>query len=1309
MAPGDLVADRFAIERLAGAGGMGEVYRAHDRATGEAVALKVLGVKATDADAARFETEATVLAGLGHPGIVRYVAHGDARGQRYLAMEWLEGEDLSDRLLRGPLGVQEATSLGARVAEALGASHACGIVHRDLKPSNLFLPGGAIDTVKIIDFGIARRGWVAGATQVGMVVGTPGYMAPEQVQGKGQVDARADVFALGCVLYECLTGGPAFAGFELMALLVKILVEEVPPLRTRLPGAPAALEHLLARMLAKAPEARPGSGPALAAELRALAVDAARGAPDDATADATLTRGEQRVLCVVLVESALRTAGPIMDDATLATVEVSSGAWPALAETVIARGGQLRVLGDGAIAVTLAGTGLATDQAARAAGCALAVRRLLPERAIALATGRGEATGLRAGGEAIERAARMLVARHRARAVAHASGGAGEALPIDLDEVTAGLLDGHFIVAAGAAGLELQGARESAEPARTLLGKPTAFVGRDREMGVLEALFDECLGEPTARAALVTAAAGMGKSRLRHELTARVAARGEPAQVWAARGDPMGNLAAFNLVGQLVRQAAQLRDDEPIAARRQKLAARVGRFVGEADRARVTEFLGELVGTPFPAEHRVQLGAARQDPILMGDQMRRAWVDFVDAECKLTPLLLVLEDLHWGDAPSIELVDAALRVLADRPLFVLALGRPELHDAFPRLWAQRSVQEVRLGPLPRRASEQLIRDVLGAVPEAAVTRIRERSAGNAFFLEEILRATAEGRGDDVPETVLAMALSRLEHLEGDDRRLLRAASVFGDAFWRSGVARLLGVAPEALDARLDDLERREWIVRHGAAASRDEPQCAFRHALHREAAYGMLTADDRTLGHRLAGAWLEAAGEANADVLAGHFERGGEPLRAARFYQRAAEQALEGNDLAGAIDRVDRAVACGASGEALGALSLTRAVAHNWRGEHGEAERWAATALEMLPRDAARWYAAAESAAWAAGTRGDTARIEEIAAAMRAAHEGSGGGDGDAQRAVAVSNVAGWLMLSGAHDAAEALGAGLAGLLQRFPDDPEARAAIHAWLGMRALHAGDPSGFRRELERAAACTDEAGDQRRACLHRGNAAFVSAELGAYAEAAEIARHVAVDAKRMGLHVVATAAKINLGLTLSRLGDLGAARAMLEEALADLATQSNVREEGCCRLYLAAVLLRGGDLDAAEAEARCAIEALAGTMPLLPWARATLAAVLLARGRPAEALEHARQAHGELEAQGSVEEGEAVVRLAYAEALAANGDPAGAGAAIAAARDRLLARAATMDEAPARQSFLENVDENARTLALARAWIEDRRPT
>src|SRR5262247_1138478 len=153
MHPGEMIAGRFSIERVAGAGGMGTVFRALDAEGGGPVALKLLG-REGNAEQARFVREARVLSALEHPGIVRYVAHGlSTAGEPFLAMEWLEGEDLGARLARGPLSVEESLALVRGAAEALGVAHERGVIHRDVKPSNLFLPEGDIRRVKVLDFG----------------------------------------------------------------------------------------------------------------------------------------------------------------------------------------------------------------------------------------------------------------------------------------------------------------------------------------------------------------------------------------------------------------------------------------------------------------------------------------------------------------------------------------------------------------------------------------------------------------------------------------------------------------------------------------------------------------------------------------------------------------------------------------------------------------------------------------------------------------------------------------------------------------------------------------------------------------------------------------------------------------------------------------------------------------------------------------------------------------------------------------------------------------------------------------------------
>jgi serine/threonine protein kinase len=254
---GRIVAAHYQLERLLGAGGMGVVWRARDLRTDGVVALKLLGTDAKHLGD-RLAREAELLAALDHPGIVRYVAQGVAQDVGpYLVMDWLDGVSLDEHLLGGALGVHGTLQLGRRVADALVMAHGRGVIHRDIKPSNVFLRGNRLEEATLIDFGIAwRRGVGPRLTCTGAVMGTPGYMAPEQAAGEGVVDAPADIFSLGCVLFECLTGRPPFVGQHLMALLAKVLLETPPRVRALVPEIPEALDDLVASMLEKDPVAR---------------------------------------------------------------------------------------------------------------------------------------------------------------------------------------------------------------------------------------------------------------------------------------------------------------------------------------------------------------------------------------------------------------------------------------------------------------------------------------------------------------------------------------------------------------------------------------------------------------------------------------------------------------------------------------------------------------------------------------------------------------------------------------------------------------------------------------------------------------------------------------------------------------------------------------------------------------------------------------------------------------------------------------------------------------------------------------------
>ncbi|WP_437653043.1 protein kinase domain-containing protein [Sorangium sp. So ce1182] len=1299
-----MLGGRFEIVSQAGAGGMGAVFRAIDRLSSDAVAVKVLLEEDNAADDARFSRESAMLAELSHPAIVRYVAHGlGSSGAPWLAMEWLEGEDLEQRLRRQALSVDEAITLTAGVAGALAAIHARGVVHRDLKPSNLFLVGRDVGRVKLLDFGIARAPAATRITRSGALLGTPAYMAPEQARSGVDIDARADVFALGCVLFECLTGQPAFSGAHPMAVLAKILLDEVPRAGALRPGIPPALDALCARLLAKSPDVRPRDGAEVAEALAAMGLSPspslpAPSPPAAAVSPLALTREERRVLSVALMGPPPRPAlRPGSADAPT-QIAVAS---PDLRRGIEALGGYLELLADGSILVTLVEGGVATDQAAQAARCALALRTAAGERPLALATGRAEVTGRLPAGDLVDRAARMLAQPAPAACAAPAT---GRGAPIAIDEVTAGLLDARFEVVETEMGLWLQGEEALAKGARKLLGKPTACVGRDWEIASLEGLLAGCIEESRASAVLVTAPAGVGKSRLAYEIARRARLRDEPVAVWIGRGDPLRKGAALGMLRQAMLDACGIRAGEPLEVRREALRAWVAARVRDGDARRVAEFLGELLDTPFPDEESPPLRAARNDARLMGDQLRRAWLDVVGAASAAQPLLLVLEDLHWGDLPTVQFINDALRQLEDRPWLVLALARPEVHELFPGLWAGRDLHEIRLKELSPRASARLVRQVLGdEVSAETLARLVAQADGNAFYLEELIRVTVEGRGETLPETVLAMVQSRLERLDGAARQALRAASVLGRVFWRGAVEALLGGpgGVPGLAEHLDRLERLEWISAREDARFQGEREFVFRHALVREAAYGMLTAQDRALGHRLAGEWLERAAEPSAAVIAEHFDRGGEPLRAAACYQRAAAQALAANDLVAVLSWTERALDLGLGEERRGEVFRLRAEAHYWRGELAEAARWASSAMEALPRRTAPWYATVREAALVMGRLGRHDHLVRLGGDLAGAWaaEPATGPLVTASAATALFMTIG----GGLYAQAAPLQAHIDAVAERFRDDPGVCAPVFHERGYRELYAGRYGVGRALFERAIAHHERAGNLRAACFVRMDLSFQEYLLGAYAEALALVRAALADADRMGLDLAV--AWSNLGPPLHRIGAIEEAHEAVAKAISISEAQGDPRLAGLSRAYRASFLHRAGELAEAEAEARQALERLELVKPMLVFARATLARVLLARGRAPEALAEARAALALLASLGKVEEGEPLARLVLAEALFATGDLPAARAAIAHARAVLLEAAARLDDAGRRESFLGRVEENARTLELARAWLHE----
>lgn len=1304
MQGGEVVADRFVIQRPVGGGGMGSVFVASDRVDGGLVAVKVMD--GTTGDVNRFGREARLLAELSHPALVRYVTHGrSSAGEYFIVMQWLDGHDLAQRLETSPLTIEESVAVVRRAASGLAAAHARGVVHRDVKPSNLFLVGKDPERTKVLDFGIARDSSHAQTmTQTGTLLGTVGYMAPEQARGESSIDARADVFGLGCVLFECLTGRPAFAGRHAVAVLAKVLCEQPPLVSEIRPGLGAEIDDLVGRMLAKEREGRPSDAQSVLDELDRIGGVSNTPALVGQRAPSRITGAERRVVSVILAERKRRSTPGV--DSSASFERTSSARPPESADTAPnllppvvldhnARIGELAArfganvarLDGGAVLVTLSGRGTAGDQATQAATCALALRRLYPDLRIALATGRAETLGRLPVGPAIDRAAALLRTPQSVDPHADADDDA-----VLIDDLTGALLDPRFEVRRSATRIVLVREQGELEGRRLLLGKATPCVGREKELAFLEAALDECIGDGVARAVLVVAPPGTGKSRLATELLRRVEAL-DKARVLFARADPVAGGAPLDLAQRLVRHAAGLLDGDPPDERGARLRRHV-ESLQTPDTERLVEFLAELVNVPTDRPPSVLLRSAREDAAVMSEQKRRAFHGFLAAESAARPLLVVLEDLHWGDHPTVAYLDDALKQLADRPILVFSLGRPELYEQFPRLFEHHGLQELRLGGLTRRAAERLVRSVLGPdVDESTLGRIVKLADGNAFYLEELIRRVAEG-AVDLPETVLSMAQSRLDRIEPEARRVLRAASVFGETFWRGGVGAIIGVETDT-EEWLDTLVERELLVRAPQSRFTEDREYQFRHALLRDAAYGMLTEEDLAVAHGLAAEWLERAGELSAQVIAEHFERAAEPARAVPWIVRAAKASLDGGDVQSAVALAEKGAALGAEGESLGLLLVISAEGLGWDGQFGAALETSRNARALLAEGSTAWWRATASFVAAATASG---RPEEAASVIEALVSST---PDLGQHPIAAARACTWLVLGliiiGQGARAEAfldrIGATEANLEHAEP-------LYAAWLSvsmaaLAILVNADLGRAVRVARKSVATMREAGDalgEASALSWAGAAAW---EMGLAEETLATFERVRELSDAAGGSWLKGYAAFYIAAVRIRQGDTDG----IDETLAALRSAPDVSAQQLARALTVELHLRNGRVVEALEEARLA--ASGPSVVIRPTGEAVAARILLALGRPAEALDAANRGL----AQSSTINPQWLVwlLLARAEALRAIGDLDGARDSIRAALDRVRKTAATLDDPAMKESFLTRLESSVQALALARDWL------
>jgi DNA-binding SARP family transcriptional activator/class 3 adenylate cyclase len=411
----------------------------------------------------------------------------------------------------------------------------------------------------------------------------------------------------------------------------------------------------------------------------------------------------------------------------------------------------------------------------------------------------------------------------------------------------------------------------------------TPLVGRTRELGMAEAVWERVVADRTPHLLTVLGPAGIGKSRFARELSDRVERGG--ARVISGRSLPFGEQTGFGAFAHQVTAAAGITDEDSAPAAREKLVRRISTLVAPTAATELASHLALLIGlqTEVTADRGTLFLAARR---------------FVEALGREQPTVLVYEDLHWADAALFDLVETLAGRARDAPLLLVALARPQLFDVRPRWGAGLTASTVI--ELPDLTSEQS-RDLLGSLlpnagREVPVDSFIEVAGGNPLFLEELSASFLEGRANghpSLPASILATVGARLDMLPPSERRVLLNASVLGMRFW-AGALRAL-VPDEDLSAILDALEARDLVHRETFSSVEGQDGYSFKHVLIRDVAYGRLPRADRATRHAAVARFIEqTAGDRVvevASVLGHHWREAGEPVRAVPYLLTAAARA----------------------------------------------------------------------------------------------------------------------------------------------------------------------------------------------------------------------------------------------------------------------------------------------------------------------------------------------------------------------------------------------------------------------------------
>lgn len=895
---------RYKLISLLGRGGMGAVYLALDPELNRRVAIKLLPRATARKPTARqrFLREAQAIAALNHPGICAIHSIEQDADILFLVLEYVEGNSFRDLLDTNSNGWEPArvAEFMLQTAQALEAAHAAGIVHRDIKCSNLMLSRAG--RVKVLDFGLAKVSHARFITEEGSTIGTPAYWSPEQARGE-LLDARTDLWSLGAAFYEVLTGRLPFEGDNVAALTWAITNSAPEPLAQARPDAPAALARIIHKLLEKNREMRYLSATALAEDLerfldspdRTLATRAPGKRPSKTSSLSSidlLSGAERRPVTFLSID--LGAAGAARDPEDFeAALERGRG----MCAKILAQYDGFLQSWTGGSSAAYFGYPRAREDAARLAvqaGLALVEAFSRTKAEFFIRVGVDTSVALTdsseyrlIGGEGFE----------RARTIGQRAG-PNEVL---VGSETLRIVEGRFALGKEQQ-IELPGGRKlsfarvlHASTARSRFeasakGELTPLAGREQELELLIRWWQSA-GAGNGHVALISGAPGLGKSRLVYEVKRRVASDPSAALIDAFCAPQYANTMLYPVIESFDRivfenETRRMQPEEKLRALEGTLA-QLGFPLAET-----VPLFAQLLSVPAPGYPKLEM-----TPEAQRARTLEAVVSIIIERASRQPLLFIVEDLHWADPTTLEMLAMLLEQAPSVRMLALFTHRLEFQAPWP---ARSYVSSLSLDRVRREDAIAIASAAARGAELNAFTleQIVGNSDGVPLFVEEITKMVAKSGGDHgraipVPATLRDSFIARLDQL-GDARNIARIASVLGRDFPRELLGILSELPDEELDEGLQKLVDAEILYTRGTGSRRSY---IFKHALLQEAASDSLLRKTRlSLHQRVAELLLERfseTAERQPELVAGHFTEAGLGARAIPFWHRAGIRALQ--------------------------------------------------------------------------------------------------------------------------------------------------------------------------------------------------------------------------------------------------------------------------------------------------------------------------------------------------------------------------------------------------------------------------------